>query len=88
MEELITFQERAIRTRTFHIEKCREASKNKTSWNIAMTASALRRSFGAVAEDIMIADWLRVYPQLEKMVNVRDALKFIREKKKEMKLRA
>lgn len=76
------------------LEKAKETYKYHRSkmllddnHNITKTAKYLRRSFGSVAEDLMIAKWLRTHEkQMEKFEHAYQVLEFIREKKKEQDL--
>src|SRR5260370_35020697 len=68
---------------TFKYHRSQLLSHNK--WTIAMTSKALRRSFGSVAEDLLIAKWCKTHErELEKIEFACDVLAWIRKKKKEM----
>lgn len=82
--EKLTWQERCTKVRQFHIEHVKEDS----DWTIEDTAKALRRSFGSVAEDIKLADWIRTHPKVADFKYIKEALGFIRGKTKEMRIRA
>jgi hypothetical protein len=59
--------------------------KENSNWRIQDTAKALRCSIGSVSENLLIASWLRTHEnQLLKFDYAREALDFIREKKKKM----
>ena len=72
---------RAKETSKFH----REQRLSNAKWNITKTAKALRRSFGSVAEDLLLAKESKIY-DLEVFEFAFEALNFIRMKKKEREL--
>lgn len=81
MDETPKWLEKAKETFKFHRSKLLSNSK----WTITLTAKALRRSYGSVNEDIMIARWCRTHEnQLSQFTRACDALDFIRKKKNEM----
>lgn len=62
----------------------RDKMLSNDDWTVTMTARALRRAYGSIAEDLLIARWCRSHEkELEKFVYAYQALEFIREKKKE-----
>lgn len=67
----MTWQDRAKNVREYHISMV----KNDSSWGIRETAQALNRSYGGVAEDIMLAELMKSYPRLERIKNLKDAIK-------------
>ncbi len=72
--------EKALETFRFHRSKL----LFQDGWTVTLTAKALRRSYGSVAEDLLIARWSRSHEkQLEQFKNAYEALEFIRKKKKE-----
>lgn len=74
---------RVLKTHEFHINRCRERS----DWTVGETATALNRSHGSISEDLLLASFLKTHEiQLSRMSTMRDALEFVRKKKKEMKL--
>lgn len=76
-----TWIEKAKETHRFHREKLRSHDK----WTVTETAKSLRRSFGSVVEDLLIARWLKTHEkQIEKFDYAYQALEFIRKKKNEM----
>lgn len=91
---IIFFQKELMSEQPKWIEKARETYKYHRSkllsnddHTVAKTAKYLRRSFGSVAEDLLIARWLRTHEkQLEKFKYAYQALEFIRDKKKEQDL--
>jgi len=77
------FLDRAIEIRRFHVEQCKEES----NWTIDKTAKALNRSTGSVSQDLLLASWVKTHEkQLRRCNSMRDALEFVREKQKEMRL--
>lgn len=83
MEPKPDWLEKAKQTFAFHRSKCRA----ETRWSIPKTAKALRRSIGSISEDLLIARWSLTHEkQLEKFNYAYEALKFIRNKKKELEL--
>lgn len=49
------------------------------------TAKCLNRSIGSVSQYLMLASWLKTHEkQLKRFKNAKDALEFVRNKKKEM----
>lgn len=73
---------RVRQVHALHIERL----KSNPSCTIADTAIVLGRSFGSVCEDLMLASWMKSHPRIEKYKTIRDALEFIRSKKKEMRM--
>ncbi len=72
--------EKAKDTYKFHRSKLLSHDK----WTIHQTAKSLKRSYGSVCEDLLIAKWCRTNEkQLEKFEYVSKALEFIRDKQKE-----
>jgi hypothetical protein len=75
--------ERAISIYNFHSSQL----KDEPDWTIEKTAAALNRSLGSVSQDITIASWSVNYgKQLRRCSSMRDALAYIKDKKREMKL--
>lgn len=75
--------DRAAQVHSYHISQC----KSEQNWTIEKTARELNRSIGSVAQDLMIASWLKTHEkQLRRYRNMKDALDFIRDKKNEQKL--
>lgn len=77
------WQEKVQNIRRFHVSCLRENPK----WTLEMTAKELNRGVGSVSEDLTLADWLITHPKLGLMKTAKEALEFIRAKKKEMRLR-
>lgn len=68
----------------FHITQLKE----ERNWTVEKTAAALNRSIGSVSQDLTIATWLRTHEkQIRKFTCAKDALEFIKNKKREMKVR-
>lgn len=75
--------DRAIEIRRFHIQQL----KDEPHWTIEKTAKILNRSIGSVSQDLLLADWYKTHEkQLRRCKSMRDALEFVRERKKEMRL--
>jgi len=70
---------KAVETYNFHREKL----MIQASWRVSDTARALRRSIGGVSEDLKIVRAYKEFPQIEKITTAADALKFIRDYKKQ-----
>jgi hypothetical protein len=68
----------------FHVTQL----KTEVNWTIEKTANALARSVGSVSQCITIASWFKTHEkQLRKFSNAKDALEFIKAKKREMRVR-
>jgi hypothetical protein len=78
-----TWLQRVQSVDELHRFKLRESN---LAWRVQDTAQMLNRSYGSVAEDLMIASWLKSYPNIDKYKTLQEALEFIRAKKKEMKI--
>ncbi len=76
--------ERVKRVAEYHATRCRDNPKQ----TLEDTAKELNRSQGRISQDIMLAQWMRTHPRVEKFKNPSQALEYIRAKKKEMKLNA
>lgn len=75
---------KCIDIHNFHVSQLKE----EANWTIEKTAKALCRSVGAVSQAITIASWVRTHEnQLRKFRTEKDALEFIKNKKREMKIR-
>ena len=78
----LTWQERVKEVYKYHSSRCRENPKHTTT----DTSKELNRSNGRICEDLMLANWIRTHPRVEKFKNPSQALDYIRTKKREMKL--
>jgi len=57
------------------------------NWTLDKTAKSLNRSIGSVSQAILISSWMKTHEkQLKRCRSMTDALKFIRERQKEMRL--
>lgn len=66
----------------FHVSQV----KAEPNWTIEKTATSLCRSVGSVSQNLLLASWFRTHEkQLRKFRNCKDAIEFIRAKKREMK---
>jgi hypothetical protein len=75
--------ERCIEVHHFHIQQL----KDENNWTIEKTAKSLNRSIGSVSQDLLLASWFRSHEkQLRRFTCMKDALEFVREKKKEIQL--
>ena len=71
-----------VNIHNFHVSQVRD----ENGWTIEKTAKALQRSVGSVSQCLLLASWLKTHErQLRKFRNAKDALEFIRDKKREMK---
>jgi hypothetical protein len=83
MNKKSTWQEQVNEIAKFHEDKI----KKNSSHPIVLTAKMLGRSFGSIAEALMIVDWVRSHPRIAEFKYKQQAIDFIRDKKKEMRLR-
>lgn len=75
--------DKCIDVHNFHVSQLRTES----SWTIERTASALSRSVGSVSQCLTLASWLKTHEkQIRRFRNEKDALEFIRSKKREMRV--
>ena len=75
--------DRCVDIRRFHVQQL----KDESNWTIEKTANALNRSIGSVSQDLLLASWLKTHDkQLRRCSSMRDALAFVRDKQREMKL--
>jgi len=73
---------KCIDIHNFHVAQI----KSEPNWTVEKTAKALCRSVGSVSQDLLLASWLKTHEkQLKRYKNAKDALEFVRGKKKEMK---
>lgn len=76
-----TWLERAKDTYKFHREKL----TSHDNWTITKTSKSLKRSLGSVAEDLLIARWVKTHEKdLERFDYAYEAIAFIRKKEKEI----
>jgi len=79
----LNWLDRAIEVRRFHVSQC----KDEPHWTIQKTADALNRSIGSVSQDLLLASWFKTHEkQLRRCNSMRDALEFVRDKEREMRL--
>lgn len=78
----LTWQERVKAIHQYHTIRCRENPKH----TIAETAKELNRSIGMISEDLTIADWMKNHSRVEKFKNPRQALDWIKDMKRKMKV--
>lgn len=80
----LNWLDRAIEINRFHISQLRD----EPDWTIVKTAKMLNRSVGSVSEDLLIASWVRTHEkQLKRFDSQREALAFVRSRKREMLLK-
>jgi len=73
--------QRAVDIHNFHVSQL----KAESNWTVDKTAKALNRSIGSVSQDLLLASWLKTHEkQLRRFSSAKDALEFIRNRKKEM----
>lgn len=76
--------DKCIDIHNFHINQLKTEGK----WTLEDSAAALSRSVGAISQALSVASWLRTHEKiLRKFRNEKDALVFIRAKKKEILIR-
>jgi hypothetical protein len=74
---------KCIDIHNFHVSQLRSES----NWTVEKTAKALCRSVGSVSQDLLLASWLKTHEkQLKRFRNAKDALEFVRSRKKEMRI--
>lgn len=75
--------EQCLDIHRFHVSQLRD----EPHWTIEKTACALNRSIGSVSQSILLASWFRTHEkQLKRFSSMKDALAFVRSKRKEMQL--
>jgi hypothetical protein len=79
----IPWQDRAKEISKFH--KLRLAADK--DWTIKKTASVLDRSYGTVAESLLLASWMETHPRLERIKTAYEALRWIRNAKQSIRTR-
>lgn len=73
---------KCIDIHNFHVLQMR----GEPGWTVEKTAKSLCRSVGSVSQDLLLASWLKTHEkQLRKFKNAKDALEFVRNKKREMR---
>ncbi len=78
----MTWQERCQAVSRYHAQRC----KDDDSHTLEETATELNRSPGRISDDLTIASWMKTHPRVEKFKNPTQAIGWIREKKKEMRI--
>lgn len=82
-----SWQERVRDTDKFHKRLVRLAHNEEKSHTIKDTAVLLNRSYGSVAEDLLLASWMLSHPQVADYKTAYEAIKFVRNKSREIRLR-
>lgn len=76
----LNWLDRAVHTHNYHVLRCREESNH----TLEKTATELNRSIGSISQDLLIASWAKTHEkQLRRCDSMKDALEFIRDKKRE-----
>lgn len=79
----LNWLDKAIQVHKFHILQC----KDEPSWTMKATADALNYSIGSVSQYLLLASWVKTHEkQLRRCSSMRDALEFVRDKEREMRL--
>jgi hypothetical protein len=79
----VNWLDRAAQVHNYHVSQC----KDESNWTIERTARELNRSVGSVAQDLLIASWIKTHEkQLKRFRSMKDALEWVRDKKREMKM--
>lgn len=78
----LSWQERVKGIAHYHAVRCKEDPKH----TLELTASELNRSIGRISEDLTIASWMKTHPRVEKFKNPRQALDYIKMKKRELRI--
>lgn len=77
----LNWLERAVQVHNYHVAQL----KDEPGWTLEKTAHALNRSTGSVSQDLLIASWFKTHEkQLRRFKSMRDALEFIKGKRREM----
>ena len=78
-----TWIDRCMDIYSFHVSQLKE----EPSWTMEKTAKALQRSIGSVSQDLLLASWMKTHEkQLRKFTSAKDALDFVRNRKREMRI--
>lgn len=78
----LTWQQRVKAISQYHASRCKD-DENHT---LEDTAKELNRSIGRISDDLQLASWMKTHPRVEKFKNPTQALGWIRDKKKEMRI--
>lgn len=78
----LKWQEKIHRCEEFHKGMLRQDS----TWTIDKTAQELGYSQSTMAEYLLVANYIKTYPNIERFDTFDEALKFMRKKRKELKL--
>lgn len=71
-----------VEIHNFHVSQV----KTEPNWTVEKTARILSRSVGSVSQNLLLASWFKTHEkQLRRFSCAKDALEFVRSKKKEMK---
>lgn len=73
---------KCIDIHNFHVSQLKE----ERNWTVEKTAKVLNRSVGSVSQCLLIASWMKTHEkQLRRFSSEKDALEFVRSKKREMR---
>lgn len=78
-----TWQETCVEIHAFHIYNV----KLTRGWSVRNTAKALNRSNGSISEYLQLAEYLRAHPFMSTIDNYMVAVKWMRDKKMELRER-
>lgn len=79
----LSWQDRVRQVNQFHVEKLK-ATGNK--WRIEDTALAFNMSNGMISEYITLANWLKTHSNQLERKTLKEAIEFVRLRKREMRL--
>ena len=57
------------------------------TWTLSMTAKLIGRSIGKTSEDLLLAEWLKKDPKVQRIRVIQDALDYVRKRKREERLK-
>lgn len=75
--------DRAVEINKFHTQ----CLKDDENWTLEKTATSLNRSIGSISENLMLASWAKTHEkQLRRCSSMRDAISFVKMRKRELRL--
>lgn len=75
--------DRAVEINKFHTQ----CLKDDENWTLEKTATSLNRSMGSISENLMLASWAKTHEkQLRRCSSMRDAISFVKMRKRELRL--
>ncbi len=78
----LTWQEKCRQIADYHRRSLADNPKHR----VEDTAKDLGRSSGRISEELMLANWMKKDPKVEKFKQVQDAIEYVKEQKKLEKL--